>query len=275
VLVNRNPRFDLVINHYRAFNLETGPASGMDLMVHPAAQSRFSTFLDLIQGLDAANCDTVLVVNHGLSDRDSGRPLGLVLPLTANTPRWNPEEYTLGLLSRFIGGIPDEATCKKAEQDSIMDGVAMPAGTLRPLAAALQNLRLKRRLKRLELRACNLGGNEDVMKSLGMVLGVQTVVAPKVHMFYLGVTAPLPLPFSDAGFATWLTGHAHARTFTEVAANPGRVAIQVNGTGAFRSMDIATTLVRGKIYLSRQRLYFHRSGQPGPRRALHFFGHGL
>jgi hypothetical protein len=79
------------------------------------------------------------------------------------------------------------------------------------------------------------------MKSLGMVLGVQTVVAPKVHMFYLGVTAPLPLPFSDAGFATWLTGHAHARTFTEVAANPGRVAIQVNGTGAFRSMDIATT----------------------------------
>jgi hypothetical protein len=75
VLVNRNPRFDLVINHYRAFNLETGPASGMDLMVHPAAQPRFSTFLDLIQGLDAANCDTVLVVNHGLSDRDSGRPL--------------------------------------------------------------------------------------------------------------------------------------------------------------------------------------------------------
>jgi hypothetical protein len=130
--------------------------------------------------------DIVIVVNHGMSERTTDRPLGLSLALTANARGWNPDEFTLGLLAKFIGYIPNDKDCERVERNSLTDrGTRMPAGTLKPLATALQNLRVKSKLKRLELRACNLGGNHDVMQLLGMVLGVRKIVAPRVHMFYL------------------------------------------------------------------------------------------
>jgi hypothetical protein len=53
VLVNAEPHFSIVVDHYRTFNLEPGPSSGMDLMVAVPAQSRFSKFLDLVQKIDS------------------------------------------------------------------------------------------------------------------------------------------------------------------------------------------------------------------------------
>jgi hypothetical protein len=252
LLVNKDPRFDVVLRHYRAFNLETGPATGMDLMVHPAKHSRFSTFLELIQRLDEADSSTVLMVNHGKSNANDD-PLGLWLPLTGRAPQWDLDEFTLGILAKFIGFIPDDDQCRKEEKDSILDGASMPAGTLKPLTTALQNFRLKRKLKRLELRACNLGGNSKVMELLGMVLGVRTVVAPKVHMFYLGPSLPLPVPFiPESRFDDWLTGFPRARTFTEsVAGHPRRFAIQVNGRHSFRTADCATTALDVKWFIEK------------------------
>jgi hypothetical protein len=74
----------------------------MDLNVYvPPQNARFGTFLELIQQLNTfANQETVLVVNHGMSDQNDD-PLGLILPLTSGSAK-NPEEYSLGLLAGFI-----------------------------------------------------------------------------------------------------------------------------------------------------------------------------
>jgi hypothetical protein len=69
VLVNAEPAFNVVVDHYRVFSLEPGPSSGMDLMVVVPEQQRFNTFLDLVRKIDALGVDTVIVVNHGSSDR--------------------------------------------------------------------------------------------------------------------------------------------------------------------------------------------------------------
>ncbi len=252
LLVNKDHRFDVVPRHYRAFNLETGPASGMDLMVHPADHSRFSSFLELIQRLDEADSSTVLMVNHGKSD-ENDKPIGLWLPLTPSAPQWQTDEFTLDILAKFIGFIPDDDRCRQEEKNSILNGAPMPPGTLKPLTTALQNFRVKRRLRRLELRACNLGGNSNVMELLGKVLGVKTVVAPKVHMFYVGLTAPLPLPFNpESGFDQWLKGFPRARTFSDkVTSNPGRIAIQINGQHSFRTVDCAATALDVKWFVEK------------------------
>jgi uncharacterized protein YigE (DUF2233 family) len=87
-LVNRDRQFDIVPDHYRAFSLEPGPNSSMDLNVYlPPQNARFGTFLELIQQLNTfANQETVLVVNHGMSDQNDD-PLGLILPLTSGSAR--------------------------------------------------------------------------------------------------------------------------------------------------------------------------------------------
>jgi hypothetical protein len=240
LLVNRDRHFDIVDQHYRSFDVEPGPFTGMDLYVDQSRHLRFGTFLELIQKLDQANSPTVLVVNHGLSDA-SDNPLGLVLPLSNNAPTWNVEEYTLGLLAKFVSVIPDDDRCEDEEKKSLMNGVRMPRGTLKPIGTALQNFRLKRQLKRLELRACNLGRNPNVMELLGMVLGVQVVVAPKVHMFYMGPGVPLPLPLSDSRFDDFVKRFPRARVFTDTAVPGPKVAIQINGQHSFRTMNFACT----------------------------------
>jgi hypothetical protein len=129
--------------------------------------------------------------------------------LTANAQGWHPDEFTLELLAKFIGYIPDDKECEALEKNAKTGGTRMPAGTLKPLATALQNLRVKNKFKRLELRACNLGGNHDVMQLLGKVLGVRTIVAPRVHMFCLRLGAGVP--DSQAAFNTWSQSHPRAR----------------------------------------------------------------
>jgi hypothetical protein len=256
LLVNSGQHFNLVVEHYRAFNVETGPASGKDLMVYsPVDHSRFGTFLELISSLDRfADKRTVLVVNHGMSD-EHDNPLGLILPLTSHAPTWNPEEYTLGLLADFIGQTPSDSDYAQIERNSstrTRQGltVRMPAGTLKPLDIALRSLRGKNLLQRLELRACNLGGNSRVMQLLGGVLGVQVIVAPKVHMFYSRLAPPGPLPDDDAGFTRWQRLHPRARVFTEdTLTNPRRVGIQINGRGASRTMDFDTTNIDVKWFV--------------------------
>lgn len=258
LLVNHDRNFDMVVHHYQNFNLETGPANGMDLMVYsPVDHSRFATFLELIQSLDRfASAGTVLVVNHGMSDKDD-RPLGLILPLTPHAHAWNPEEYTLGLLADFIGRTPSDNDYAEKEKNSTMQTpqgqtIRMPAGTLKPLDIALRSLRNKKELLRLELRACNLGGNPSVMRLLARVLGVKTVVAPKVHMFYSRLAPPGPLPDDDAGFTRWQSRNPRARIFTEqTTVNPRRVGIQINGRHAHRTMDFGTTDVDVKWFIEK------------------------
>jgi hypothetical protein len=114
-------------------------------------------------------------VNHGMSDQNDD-PLGLILPLTSGSA-WNPEEYSLGVLAGFVGKTPSDADYADKEKNSSMETaqhqkIPMPAGTLKPLDIALRALRAKKLLKRLELRACNLGGNPTVMKLLAQVLGL-------------------------------------------------------------------------------------------------------
>ena len=120
-LVNRDRQFDIVPDHYRAFSLEPGPNSSMDLNVYvPSENARFGTFLELIQQLNMfANQETVLVVNHGMSDQNDD-PLGLILPLTSGSA-WNPEEYSLGVLAGFVGKTPSDAEYADKEKNSSME----------------------------------------------------------------------------------------------------------------------------------------------------------
>jgi hypothetical protein len=256
-LVNRDRQFDIVPDHYRAFSLEPGPNSSMDLNVYvPPQNARFGTFLELIQQLNTfANQETVLVVNHGMSDQN-GDPLGLILPLTSGSA-WNPEEYSLGLLAGFIAKTPSDAEYADKEKNSSMETaqhqkIPMPAGTLKPLDIALRALRAKKLLKRLELRACNLGGNPTVMKLLAQVLGLDAMVAPQVHMFYLRLTPPGPLPSDSAGFANWQRNHRQARIFSEnVASNPRHVGIQVIGRHSARTMDFSSDSIDAKWFVDK------------------------
>lgn len=243
VLINRERHFDLVANHYRNFDLEPGPASGMDLVIDvPSSDGRFSTFLELIQLLTKnALQETVLVVNHGMSDAQDN-PLGLILPLTSSSgSAWNPEQYTLGLLAGFVGKNPTDADYATAEQGSSVQNaqgqtVTLPSGTLKPLDTALRALRALNKLKRVELRACNLGGNTTVLQLLGKVLGVSKIVAPQVHMFYCALPAAGFLPDTAAAFTQWGRQHPRSRTFTDTATSH-RVGLQVNGQHSFRTFD--------------------------------------
>jgi hypothetical protein len=227
----------------------------MDLVVDvPAQNGRFSTFPELIQRLTTfAAQETVLVVNHGRSDQQDN-PLGLLLPLTPGSS-WNPEEYTLGLLAGFVGKTPSDDDYENAEKGSSMttvdnQTVQMPSGTLKPLDTALRALRAKKLLKRLELRACNLGGNPTVMQLLGKVLGVSVVVAPKVHMFYLRLLPPGPVPDTATGFNNWVKHYPRVRTFTNPASSI-RVAIQVNGQHAFRTCDFDSDSLDVKWFIDK------------------------
>jgi hypothetical protein len=245
LLANNDSRFNIVPNHYRAFDLEPGPDSSMDLKVWVPQNNRFGTFLELIQLLNTfADQETVLVVNHGMSDQNNNA-LGLILPLTSGSP-WNPEEYTLGLLADFVGKDPSDSDYANAEKNSSMQNaqgrsIPMPAGTLKPLDTALRAVRAKKLLKRLELRACNLGNNQTVMKLLAKVLGLTAIVAPQVHMFYMTLPPTGLSPDDAAGFASWQRNHRQARTFTEnVPSNPRHVGIQINGRHAARTLDFDT-----------------------------------
>ena len=77
-----------------------------------------------------------------------------------------------------MGSTPSDADYAGKEQNSLMKTPQgqerrMPPGTLKPLDLALKSLRSKqRRLQRLELRACNLGSNRNVMGLLGGLLGI-------------------------------------------------------------------------------------------------------
>jgi len=76
-------------------------------------------------------------------------------------------------------------------------------------AMALLNLRnqvVKKKLKRVEVRACNLGGDSDGMKALREFLGADVVLAPMVKTFY-GQVSP-KLFTKDAEYIAWLNQNA-------------------------------------------------------------------
>ena len=70
----------------------------------------------------------------------------------------------------------------------------------------LRNKVVQKKLKRIEVRACNLGGDVDGMRALREFLGVTTVLAPMVKTFY-GHVSPT-LFTKDADFLRWLTRNA-------------------------------------------------------------------
>jgi hypothetical protein len=87
----------------------------------------------------------------------------------------------------------------------------------------LRNQVVRKELKRVEVRACNLGQDVDGMAALRAFLGAARVLAPMVKTFYGQVT---PRLFTDeAQYRNWLAAHVswlaqgrpdppHARTYT-------------------------------------------------------------
>ena len=81
----------------------------------------------------------------------------------------------------------------------LQDAAAMRLLTLRNQVAALK-------LKRVEVRACNLGRDPDGMKALREFLAVDRVLAPMVKTFYAHVTPTLIL--NDRDYIHWLKRNA-------------------------------------------------------------------
>lgn len=78
-----------------------------------------------------------------------------------------------------------------------------------PVSLKLLNLRNKvvaRKLARVEVRACNLGGDSDGMSALREFLGATRVLAPMVKTFYAHVSPKLFT--SEAEYNVWLKRNA-------------------------------------------------------------------
>ena len=244
VLMNTDRAFDIVGTHYRVFPIEPGPPLGYDLSVFvPQEDGRFDTFATLVRLLTKyAELGTVIVVNHGRSD-NADRPIGLALPLTSGGPTWDLDENALRVLSRLVGREMSDEDYVKAVAAAVTDFGLRPlnAGALKAVDAALKELR-KAKLRRVEFRACNIGGSDSLMQLLARVLGVQTVVAPDVHMFYVRCAAAIPASLAQEPRA-WMSAHPNARLFAP-ASGGATVGIQIIGKGPRRdTATLATTAV--------------------------------
>jgi hypothetical protein len=69
----------------------------------------------------------------------------------------------------------------------------------------LRNQVAQKKLKRVEVRACNLGGDIDGMRALREFLGADRVLAPMVKTFYGHVRPTLFTKAAD--YNKWLAGH--------------------------------------------------------------------
>ena len=140
--------------------------------IRPMPDMTLESLLDAIKQFPQRSLRTIITVHHG-------NPNGIIIPLTGSTA----VGASGGLLDRLRGSLSeDEATLAgHIQQAPGGSGVqAADIGRLRKKMTDVQGWGIES----LEIRACNIGGNDATMQSIGRFFGVRFVCAPQHPDFF-------------------------------------------------------------------------------------------
>ncbi len=271
VLIHGAQVFNFITGYYQMFPQEVSIIGDADnsgytfLSVEvPKKSGRVSTFQGLVDAMIAhakAGTKNFVLVCHGLSDKTTDVPNALGLELAPGT-QLKATDYFFKLMEDWrLKDLSKEAAAKVEGLEHFNVGknkVHAPPGVLSRIHAGLTELR-KLELHRVEIRACHLGANNDMLRNIGRVLGTDFITAPDVHMFYGGPISlhpPFDRPRTDKEFDQFTRKHPRARVFTNSESRPSadvgeRFGLDIVGKGPTRTMFAASTSSNLKWFVNK------------------------
>lgn len=148
-------------------------------------------FLDLIKKINKeAKHPNILICMHGFNE-------GLVLPLTRSVDV-NLHRLVADAIVQFACETDEEKRISEEQFGQVLG--SMPSiRDLGELSDEINKLRSKR-LNRIEIRACRVGGSDKTMRSLKRLFNCNTIVAPDIRDSYGYVNFR---PFVSSESQTW------------------------------------------------------------------------
>jgi hypothetical protein len=189
------------------------PVAPLGMMTVSSIQSLPDmTVNELLRGILKSGAKQILLCCHGTR-------LGLSLPLIEGNPMVLLREFALDVLQEWTSGAIDD--------EAMQNGLRLTVG-IRDLETFRKRIDDVRRLavSSLELRACNVGGNEGVMKKLRRFFGCMRLAAPTMFDGYARIDPGSPTT-SAAALSTFFArnisrvseGSAPHRFFVAAHAN--------------------------------------------------------
>jgi hypothetical protein len=181
----------------------------------------------------------VVIVSHAKFD-DQGNVLGLKLPLNSRTAKLPPNSSarvnTVGLVLNLLEGLlnnPQTATdaaLNQMDSATLADPkgrpIRLPPATFARLFFYFQRLRYLR-LNRVEIRACQLGSDPNLLALFGRCLGCNFISAPDSDVYWGEIDVPAARLFlATPNIGQWVSSPRRpgARAFrnTPLAGSPIR-----------------------------------------------------
>jgi hypothetical protein len=201
----------------------------------------------------APSIDNFVIVVHGLHDsKDFG--WGLAMPMTDSTVLRASYEVLQPLLELRNKGASGaqlddfETKYSYTNPNLNLSNATYPQGSVSRIVGKMRQLQqLKVRI--VELRACTLGTNKPGLEIVGQGFGARFIVAPDVHMFYVGVDVARGALNRGAVFDAMLKRIPRARRFENPLQTSERLAIGVTrGGGVSFVVDVITNTVHLKWF---------------------------
>jgi hypothetical protein len=259
--------FRFVDDYYRMFPHEMADRKiwGLDIMERKrVAHLTFQGLLETMRDSMRANpsWDDFLIVAHGY--HDDVQAYGLAMPLA---PRCQNAPTAVDFLRPLLDFLNKGASADEIDAFEKDTGITITdshkrtlkphfqPGSLRTIVGLMRELRALK-VRRVEIRACELGNNPDALEVLGKCFSALWIGAPDVHMFY---TRAVPgRTASKAKLLRDLPGFPGIRVFTRAGdaftfqRNGPQVptgydgsdsfAFQIQGRGVTRTNFTETTL---------------------------------
>jgi hypothetical protein len=217
-------KFTDVDAYYRMFPHEMADRKIWGLDIQDRIQIPNITFQSLLQAMRDSrrahpDWDSFLIVAHGLHN-EMDYAYGLTMPIAPNCIN---AQTNMDLLRALLGFLNKDAsddeinafennpgfTVTNSQKQTVKPMFAK--GCLRTVVGLMRELR-PLKVRRVELRACTLGTNEDALEALGRCFSALWVGAPDEHMFYTRVNPGTPA--SVAKLKRDLLVHPGVRVFT-------------------------------------------------------------
>jgi hypothetical protein len=239
-----NPAFNPVESYYQLVPFEVADKSFM-LKIEKTKRVANLTFESLLDTMatEASNFEMFMLVVHGIGRGGGGQVWRLSMPLTSGSDLGTRDDIVKVLVDFMNKGSSNEEMSKYESsnhftQESFKGKAHLPAGSVSRIVGKMKELRFKKKIRWVSVRACALGNNPDFMRNLGLAFGARFINAPDVHMFYSG-EMKLDKQGKDADLDKKLKEHPRARVFTRTGDQ--RLAIEIIGTGPARSHWLMTT----------------------------------